>query len=368
MGARARRLAQEAADVKKKPPKEPGDELVVAPPSTLALPPTVEDNPLALYLSTLRSAKSRATMLSALTRAAKIFAMLDGMVVASAEAMTAREYKWDEPGALTFARVQAAVALVAEEFNDAGEPKTSMALLVLAALRGMARTLFNIHRLSLDERMRIDDVRGPKLAGRARGRRLTDAEIARLFAACAADATGFGRRDAAILAVMLGTGLRRFEVSALEVRDYQKPAQLGKDPIVLTIRAGKGKKHDDVLGPADVAVVLEAWLLERGHAAGALFWSSEGRGRPLAPGSRLSAPGIYLVCTERGAEARVELAPHDLRRTFITTFLERTHDLALAQKAARHSDPKTTSKYDMRKQAELAAAFRGMRIGYNKED
>jgi len=167
---------------------------------------------------------------------------------------------------------------------------------------------------------------------------------------------------------MLGTGLRRFEVVALDVRDYREPAQIGRDPVVLSVRAGKGRKHADVIGSPDVAVALEAWLAARGRAPGALFTSSAGRGRPLEPGSRLSASGIYRVCVLRGVQARVELAPHDLRRTFITTFLERTHDLALAQKAARHSDPKTTSKYDMRKQAELVTAFGAITSGYTSKN
>jgi site-specific recombinase XerC len=354
--------------VTRKPPKDPGDELVVVTPAPLALPPRLDQNPLALYLSSLRGKTSRRTMLSALGRAAKIFDAFDHGLPPGASSATAVSYPWGEPGALTFAKVQATVAIIAEELNAAGAPKAPMAALVCSALRGLARAAFNLRLLSIDERMRIDDVRAPDLSGKTRGRRLTDGEIGRLFAACAAAETPSGRRDAAILAVMLGTGLRRFEVSALDLRDYRKPARLGRDPIMLAVRAGKGKKYADVVGPPDVALALEAWLTDRGHAAGALFWSSGGRYRPLAPGSRLSEAGVYLVCTSRGAEARVELAPHDLRRTFITSFLERTHDLALAQKAARHSDPKTTSKYDMRKQAELAAAFAAGTSGYSGKE
>lgn len=353
--------------MKRKPPKAGGGELVPAGGSgALTRPPTIEQNPLALYLSSLRGKTSRRTMLSALGRAAKIFDAFDHGLPPDASSATAVNYPWGEPGALTFAKVQATVAIIAEELNDQGALKAPMAALVCAALRGLARAAFNLRLLSIDERMRIDDVRAPDLSGKTRGRRLTDAEIARLYAVCAADDTAAGRRDAAILAVMLGTGIRRFEVSALDLRDYRKPGRLGRDPIVLAVRTGKGKKYADVVGPPDVAVALEDWLVERGHAAGALFWSSGGRYRPLSPSSRLSAAGVYFVCTTRGAEARVELAPHDLRRTFITSFLERTHDLALAQKAARHSDPKTTSKYDMRKQAELAAAFGTSSSGYVK--
>src|SRR4051812_45912814 len=51
----------------KRPPKDHGAELVrAAGGGSLTRPPTLEDNPLALYLSTLRSAASRRTMLSAL--------------------------------------------------------------------------------------------------------------------------------------------------------------------------------------------------------------------------------------------------------------------------------------------------------------
>ena len=40
--------------------------------------------------------------------------------------------------------------------------------------------------------------------------------------------------------------------------------------------------------------------------------------------------------------------PHDLRRTYVGDQLEAGHDLVKVQKAAGHSDPKMTAKYDRR--------------------
>src|SRR5437868_12274524 len=109
--------------MKKKPPKRPSDELVVAAPRAIAARQALEESPLALYLSSLRSKQSRKAMLSALGRAARIFDAFDHNLPASASTATAVSYPWGEPGALSYAKVQATVALIAEELNDAGAPK-----------------------------------------------------------------------------------------------------------------------------------------------------------------------------------------------------------------------------------------------------
>ena len=332
-------------------------------------PPKLASDPLAIYMAQLRSPASRRSIFSVLTRAARIFDALDREIDPTESEATAATYPWGTPGAISFAKVQAAVALIAEEpspgHEEADEPKKkiAMARLLASALKGLARAAFSLRLLDVEERLRIDDLRVPKSTGSERGRRLSDAEVARLYDACARDPSPLARRDAAIFAVMLGSALRRFEVAALDLADYHRTAVPGRDPVRLVVRKGKGNKAGFAPGPPDLAFALADWLAIRGEEPGPLFFSSSGRGRRFTK-RRISASGIYLVVTTRGREAGISLAPHDLRRTAITVFLEHHGDLALAQQFARHSSPETTTKYDKRGQEALVRAFAGARAGY----
>ena len=71
-------------------------------------------------------------------------------------------------------------------------------------------------------------------------------------------------RDAAILALLYGSGLRRAEAVGLDISDY--------DPEGGTLKVrGKGNKERLAhLGDASQAA-LDAWLFLRGTAPGALF-------------------------------------------------------------------------------------------------
>lgn len=332
-------------------------------------PPKLASDPLAIYLAQLRSPASRRSILSVLSRAAKIFDGMDRECDPEESEETAASYPWGTPGAISFAKTQAAVSIIAEEpspgHEDEDDPprKVAAARLLASALKGLARAAFSLRLLEADERQRIDDIRPPKSTGSERGRRLTDAEVARLFDVCTRDDSPIGRRDGTIIAVALGTALRRFEIAALDLADYQRPATAGHDPVRLAVRKGKGGKSGHAPGPPDLAFALADWLAVRGEEPGPLFYASVGRGQHLTR-RRLSASGIYLALVERGRQAGIELAPHDFRRTAITRFLERKGDLAMAQRYSRHSSPETTARYDKRGEDALMRAFAGAKAGY----
>ena len=200
--------------------------------------------------------------------------------------------------------------------------------LTRAALRKMARTLFGLRLMSIDERQRIDDVppaRGKRLP---RGRALDERQLRKLFRACERDATVTGRRDAALLAVLFGGGLRRDEASKLDVGDV-----LGENLRV------QGKGNQEKLQPVvpEVAAAIRAWLEVRGDDAGPLFVAINKHGRMFD--RRLDGKAIAWATAKRAREAGIEalppdergrrhvLSPHDLRRTFGTTLLDKGEDL-----------------------------------------
>jgi site-specific recombinase XerD len=171
-------------------------------------------------------------------------------------------------------------------------------------------------------------------------------------------------RDAAILHLLIGTGLRRSELAASRLADLQ--VQGGHNVLVVL---GKGNKRRVVKLTPPVVTDIHAWLIaaSRGRlAAGGQFVPGDpahpifspikrvGRGKEArweVTANGLSAWGVWDVVTRRIVEAGLEVdtSPHGLRATFITLALEAGATISRVQDAAGHKDPRTTDRYRRRK-------------------
>ena len=100
----------------------------------------------------------------------------------------------------------------------------------------------------------LPSVRGERLP---RGRALMRRELQKLFQACAKDPSPAGRRDAALIAVLYGGGLRRSEVVALDVSDYNP------ETTELRVRHGKGQKARMCYVTNGAKLALDAWIAVR---------------------------------------------------------------------------------------------------------
>lgn len=88
------------------------------------------------------------------------------------------------------------------------------------------------------------------------------------------------------------------------------------------------------------------WLKARGKAPGALFCPAPWQKVRIA---RLCAGAVVCAFKRLSTLAGVErFTPHDLRRTFISTLLDRGADLATVQSLAGHASVSTTTRYDRR--------------------
>lgn len=97
---------------------------------------------------------------------------------------------------------------------------------LLTALRRVLREARRRAQINADDFAAAIDlpvIHAPRLP---RGRLVTDAEILALMQVCARDKTPAGARDAAIIGLLRGTGLRRSEAAALDLVDYE-PARGG---------------------------------------------------------------------------------------------------------------------------------------------
>jgi integrase/recombinase XerD len=122
-----------------------------------------------------------------------------------------------------------------------------------------------------------------------RGRDLSPDELRALMEACAraSGQVGHGqdsgarrRRDAAMLAVIYGAGMRRSEAVALDLED------IGQEAGELAVRRGKGRKPRLAALPDSARPALDDWLQARGPEPGPLFWARDCQPRQEVQGSK----------------------------------------------------------------------------------
>lgn len=199
-----------------------------------------------------------------------------------------------------------------------------------------------------------------KSSKKLRGRALSQNEIIALMEVCTNDPTPQGTRDAALIAILRGAGLRRAEVVKLELKDFNARTS------AVEVRGGKGDKDRTVYLPDDAIAVVEDWLTLRGRRPGALLC-------PIRKGGEISyrkmtPQAVLLILQKRAQEAGVEeFSPHDFRRTFCSDLLDAGVDIVTVQKLAGHASPVTTSKYDRRGEEVKRRAVQSLSLRKNHE-
>jgi site-specific recombinase XerD len=228
----------------------------------------------------------------------------------------------------------------------------------LCAIRGVAREAWNLGLMTTDTYMRIAGVKGLRSSRLPCGRMLSAGEIAALFEACRRDESASGRRDAAILALLLGAGLRRSECAELTLADFNA------DEGSLRVR-GKGDKERMVyLNNGALDAVLD-WLSVRGNDEGFLITRVSQTGVVHADG--LTSQAIYNALSKRAKQAKVSrFSPHDLRRTTASNLIDLTGDLSAVQSLLGHASVNTTVRYDMRGEAAKKKAAGAWHLPYRK--
>src|SRR5580692_4926562 len=204
------------------------DALVVVDP---ALP--LDRHPVAVYLAGLAPGSRRTQ-----TAALRIIAML------VSPAATEMSLPWH---LLDYAHTTAIRARLAERFAPATANR------MLAAMRGVLKTSFKLGLIDSDHMTRassVEPVRGSRVM---KGRALSKGELAALFEACDPFKAG-GARNAALLGLLYGGGLRKAEVVALDLGDFD--IVTGK----LVVR-GKGNKERTAWVTNGSRDALDAWLL-----------------------------------------------------------------------------------------------------------
>jgi integrase len=288
--------------------------------------PPIDQNPAAVYLYSLASEKSRRVMTQALRTVASL---LTGQDARNADILGIR---WS---AVRYPHTAAIRARLSEIYSPATANRT------LSALRGVLKEAWRLGQMTAEDYQRAIDIQNIKGETVPAGRELSTGEILALVNICKSDTTPAGVRDAAIIGLLYTCGLRRAELVALDVSDFDS------DSGRLLVRSGKGRKQRTVYVQGGALRALVDWRTASGQASGPLFVPIL-KGNRITP-RRMNAQSIYDMLKKRAIESGVkDFSPHDMRRTFVGEMLERGVDIATVANIAGHASVDTTRRYDRR--------------------
>lgn len=179
----------------------------------------------------------------------------------------------------------------------------------LAAVRRLAYEAADSGLLSPDLAAGIRRVKGPKNLGIRIGNWLT-ADQARILLQVPDPDTLKGKRDRALLGVLLGCGLRRKEAAELDVAHLQRR----EDHWAIVDLVGKGRHIRTIPVPDWVKSVIDTWLASADVTDGRVFRCVCRAGKTWGGGVRERV--VWHVVKDCAKRAAIDkLAPHDLRRT-----------------------------------------------------
>jgi integrase len=210
--------------------------------------------------------------------------------------------------------------------------------------------------------VRVATVRDVKGERPEKGRHIEQGELSALIQACVSDSSPAGIRDAAMIALAWSTGLRRDEISRIQVADLVNKTDDSLDIAII----GKGGKARAVYVNDGAMAALLDWLELRGSEPGHLFTDVNKAGKIGA--GRLSGEALRKMLEKRSREAKLSkpITWHDFRRTFAGNLWDAKIDGVTIQKLMGHASQNQTAKYDRRPEAARRAAVKVLHVPYSR--
>lgn len=240
----------------------------------------------------------------------------------------------------------------------AGEADLRAYLEALAAAGLSARTaarrlsaLRQFHLFLFREKHREDDPTAeldrPRM-GRRLPRILSTSEVAALIEAAAGAPPPEGLRDAALVELLYGSGLRASEVITLPRAAFREGTE------ALLVRGKGGKERLVPLGPRARGAVAAMLAGEKAGRPGTSRWLFPARGAS----GHLTRQTLGNIVKRAAIGASIDpgrVSPHVLRHAFATHLLEGGADLRALQTMLGHADIATTEIYTHVSEGRLAA-------------
>jgi len=209
----------------------------------------------------------------------------------------------------------------------------------LAAVRRVAYEAADAGLLSPELAAGIRRVKGVRRIGVRLGNWLT-AEQGRRLLECATSSTARGARDHAMVAMLIGCGLRRAELLALNLESIQ---QREEHWVIADLVSKRGHVRTVPI-PTWVKGAVDAWTAAVGITHGPVFRAINKAGRVGSTG--MSPKVLWDVVRVAAAHAGIDkLAPHDLRRTCARLCHLAGGELDQIQFLLGHVSIQTTERY-----------------------
>jgi site-specific recombinase XerD len=209
----------------------------------------------------------------------------------------------------------------------------------LAAVRRLAYEASDCGLLSPDLAAGIRRVKGAKRLGVRVGNWLTVEQGKKLLAVHSGTRLK-DLRNHAVIAMLLGCGLRRGELVAVKIEDFE----LREDHWVLADLIGKGRHMRTIPVPSWVKSVVDAWIDAAKLQDGMLFRAISKTGTIKDRG--FTAKVIWSIVRESAMSCGIGIiAPHDLRRTCARLCHQAGGELEQIQFLLGHVSIQTTERY-----------------------
>lgn len=175
-------------------------------------------------------------------------------------------------------------------------------------------------------------------------------EVEMLIDVCFQDPSVAGARDAAMITLAFGAGLRRSEIVNIKYPDHIITRNLA-----LHVR-GKGNKERIMPLEPYMLDVVNTWVFDvRGEQPGPLF-SRIRKGDDILP-DKLTPAAVRYIFEQRCLQAGISIIrPHDARSTYATNLLSNGTTLVTVRNLLGHSSVTTTERYVQVEQDEKISA------------
>jgi site-specific recombinase XerD len=240
------------------------------------------------------------------------------------------------------------VALHLQQQREAGKSPATI-LSAMSAIRKLVEEARVRGLLTPDEAEQIRSLHAGKLHKTRMGTWLTVAQVQQL-GSLPDRASYWGKRDACLLACMIGCGLRRTEMATLKWDNYA--SRDGRMCFVDIM--GKGQRRRTLPVPAWAQPDVDAWYSASRNPPDARDRAGNGgslQGAHLRPRALeyvlggISSDAIHDIVSWYGRQLGLDIAPHDLRRTLAQMLRKAGAPLEQIQFTLGHSHVGTTVIY-----------------------
>jgi integrase len=264
-------------------------------------------------------------------------ALVDLVLASLTSPNTRRSYAKGIADLFAFARAKPITLMLLLKWRAAMAARLSIPTVNnrITAVRRLVTEARRTNHISADLAAELLEIRGLPHRGNRTGNWLDQAQVRELLAVPDRK-TLRGKRNHAILALLVGCALRRYELAELDVATIQQR----EGRWVLADLVGKGGRVRTVAVPAWVKQSIDAWMKAAKIESGRVIR------RMTLEDAGLSDDAIWEIVRNAALDIGVpNFGPHDLRRTCAKLCRKRGGQLEQIQMLLGHASIQTTERY-----------------------